>query len=574
MPNKRMLDTGLSRRLNNNKKVKVEVISHSLQNQYDQKKILSKLEETKNLLKEIEEDFDDEEFFNLSSNKKAVYKSPQTTKFVELSTTQLNNLSELEKINYELQKNAAKFEKDQKKSDDLNFFLAEKQEEERMDTIRKLQEPDMIMHDLMGYDPFFNLPFIKFDVGKLKSILNVNTLSKAKITDIENFLFQKQDSEGNWLHNYYNDDDLRLSFEEKKKIWIVFEKWLINLTEVKQYNTKTILLKSVTLLHVLFIFSIDFYHNNMMHQNTFNECFDISNSFDYLKTAVPLIYEKLNTITNQELDEMNFFKSFLNSNIVNDYHIQLFIQLDKLPVNIIERFKEYYYYANQFEDFIRNTVILNSNAKNYEKVQNNDSLLSENNVGIVENRNSSLVKHSLESIKSCEQIEESNLLGIVRCIKIKNYFIKKKKNLDLFKEVSFLLSLIGCNETKYYKKLAGWVREEIRKMSANKDEFSTLKVLNSAATLIKDSKNGCDSLENDGDSDNESTTNDEDENIKNDEKENVNYYGFSKHSLSDVFLRRYLESVLITIPIFEKEIQDLRLDVKENKQDEFVAEFL
>ncbi|KAL6926002.1 hypothetical protein ACO0SA_000612 [Hanseniaspora valbyensis] len=544
------------------KKSKSNDFHSSLQEKYDQTKILSKLEETRNLLKEIEDEFEDDEFDNLLSNPSPSEKKDQSqnlSKFVELTKEQLAKMSELERINYELQRNASKFEHDSKKFENLNMFVADKEEEERMDNVRKLQEPNVVIHDLMGYNAFFNLLFIKLDSSKLKSILTINSAKKLMEIDLQNFLVQKEEEDGTIFYNEYTDEDLQFSFKERQEVYTIFEEWLADLKDLKENGEKTVLLKTVILLQVLFILANDLYHNNMKYQNCFNDCFDLNNCLYFIEREVPLIFNKLNNISNNELNQMNFFSTFLNANVLNDYHIQLFLQLDKLPLNIIDRFKENYYCGDDFELFIKQNILIKQyNNKEDANKSVNLLALDEKYIKSNEAEKDSLLKRSIENLKSCQEMEENDLVGIIRCVRMKNFFMKKRKDEKLFKQLSFVLGLITSVDSIYYKKLAKWIRDEIHKMKVSENITNNNQSSDSLKSLSEEKDTSVDIDEKsesnvDNDDDDEDLKEEEDDDVESESEKHFssNYYGFSKESLPDVYIRRYLEAMLITCDIPE-----------------------
>lgn len=556
------------------KKSKSNDFKSSLQEKYDQTKILSKLEETKNLLKEIEDEFEDDEFDNLLSNPSPSEKKDQSqnlSKFVELTKEQLAKMSELERINYELQKNSAKFEHDSKQFDNLNMFVADKEEEERMDNVKKLQEPNVVIHDLMGYNTFFNLLFIKLDSSKLKNILNINSAKKLMQIDLQNFLVQKEEEDGTILYNEYTDEDLQFSFKERQEVYTIFGEWLIDLKNLKENGEKTILLKTVILLQVLFILTNDLYHNNMKYQNCFNDCFDLNNCLYFIERDVPLIFNKLNNITNKELNEMNFFNTFLNANVINDYHIQLFLQLDKVPLNIIDRFKENYYCGDNFELFIKQNILIKQyNNKEDANKSVNLLALDEKYIKSNEAEKDSLLKRSIENLKSCQEMEENDLVGIIRCVRMKNFFMKKRKDEKLFKQLSFVLGLITSVDSMYYKKLAKWIRDEIHKMKVSENVISNTQS-DSLISLSEDKEKDT-SIDIDEKSDS-NFDNDDDDDVESESETHFssNYYGFSKESLPDVYIRRYLEAMLITCDIPETVKKQQKATSAFSNNNEFLA---
>ena len=559
------------------KKSKSNDFKSSLQEKYDQTKILSKLEETKNLLKEIEDEFEDDEFDNLLSNPSPSKKKDQSqnlSKFVELTKEQLAKMSELERINYELQKNSAKFEHDSKQFDNLNMFVADKEEEERMDNVRKLQEPNVVIHDLMGYNTFFNLLFIKLDSSKLKNILNINSAKKLMQIDLQNFLVQKEEEDGTILYNEYTDEDLQFSFKERQEVYTIFGEWLIDLKNLKENGEKTILLKTVILLQVLFILTNDLYHNNMKYQNCFNDCFDLNNCLYFIERDVPLIFNKLNNITNKELNEMNFFNTFLNANVINDYHIQLFLQLDKVPLNIIDRFKENYYCGDNFELFIKQNILIKQ-YNNKEDVNKSVNLLAldEKYIKSNEAEKDSLLKRSIENLKSCQEMEENDLVGIIRCVRMKNFFMKKRKDEKLFKQLSFVLGLITSVDSMYYKKLAKWIRDEIHKMKVSENVISNTQS-DSLISLSEDKeKDTSIDIDEKSDSNFDNDDDDDDDDVESESETHFssNYYGFSKESLPDVYIRRYLEAMLITCDIPETVKKQQKATSAFSNNNEFLA---
>ena len=559
------------------KKSKSNDFKSSLQEKYDQTKILSKLEETKNLLKEIEDEFEDDEFDNLLSNPSPSKKKDQSqnlSKFVELTKEQLAKMSELERINYELQKNSAKFEHDSKQFDNLNMFVADKEEEERMDNVRKLQEPNVVIHDLMGYNTFFNLLFIKLDSSKLKNILNINSAKKLMQIDLQNFLVQKEEEDGTILYNEYTDEDLQFSFKERQEVYTIFGEWLIDLKNLKENGEKTILLKTVILLQVLFILTNDLYHNNMKYQNCFNDCFDLNNCLYFIERDVPLIFNKLNNITNKELNEMNFFNTFLNANVINDYHIQLFLQLDKVPLNIIDRFKENYYCGDNFELFIKQNILIKQyNNKEDANKSVNLLALDEKYIKSNEAEKDSLLKRSIENLKSCQEMEENDLVGIIRCVRMKNFFMKKRKDEKLFKQLSFVLGLITSVDSMYYKKLAKWIRDEIHKMKVSENVISNTQS-DSLISLSEDKeKDTSIDIDEKSDSNFDNDDDDDDDDVESESETHFssNYYGFSKESLPDVYIRRYLEAMLITCDIPETVKKQQKATSAFSNNNEFLA---
>lgn len=509
----------------------------SVEKTYDKHRILSKLEETKHLLKEIEEDFDDDEFDNLLSKT-----SPEPAKFVKLTEVQFQKMSELERINYQLQKNAEEFKQNSQKYDDLNAFVADKEEEERMDAVRNLQEPNMVIQDIMGYNSYFNLLFFKLDGIKLKSILKVNSAEKLAGLDLEDFLFRKQQSDGAFLYNAYTDDDLKISFRERKEIYDRFGEWIFDLKKLSAKREKTILLKTVVLIQILFILSNDFFHNNMKYQNCFNDCFDLNNCFLFIEKEVPLIFKKLATITKKELDQIHFFTTFLNPKVVNDYHIQLFLKLDKLPSNIVDRFKENYYSGDDFEKFIYQNILINKLAKNDPGNRITLLNLKEENIHRFSSDKDLLLKKSLENLKSCQEMEESDLLKVIRCVRIKNFFLKRRRDDKLYKELTFLISLVNGTEIIDFKELARWIRNEIHK---NKSfQHDTSNATNSSAIIGKAQR-----TKNDSGDKNDA----EDGAHEHNDNSNSNFYGFSKEALPDVYIKRFMEAILITFNVPEVE---------------------
>lgn len=497
---------------------------------YDQDRILSKLEETKHLLKEIEDDFEDDDFDNLLAKT-----SPEPAKFVKLTEVQFQKMSEFERINYQLQKNAEQFKKNSQKYDDLNIFVADKEEEERMDAVRNIQEPNMVIQDIMGYNSYFNLLFFKLDEKKLKSILKINSQEKLAFVDLENFLFRKHLPGGSVLYNAYTDDDLKLSFRERKQIYDGFGEWIFDLKNLSANQEKNILLKTVVLIQILFILSNDFFHNNMIYQNCFNECFDINNCFLFIEKEVPLIFQQLVTITNKQLEEFNFFTTFLNPKVVNDYHIQLFLKMEKLPLNIVARFKEHYYYGNDFEKFIHQNILINKLDKKDSEHSTTLLNLEEKNILRFSNDKDLLLKKSLENLKSCQEMEKSDLVKIIRCVRIKNFFLKRRKDDALYKQLNFLISLINGTEVLHFKKLARWIRNQIHN---NKFVQNDTNNTNANLTYTQMNKDQRKKEANDGIQD---VDNGGDEPI-----DNSNFYGFSKESLADVYLKRFMEAILVT----------------------------
>lgn len=517
-----------------------------------------KLNMSKTLLKEIENDFDDFELFlNTDKVSKVDHK---------IDDKILNSMNLMDKVDLKFKKNRQDYEEILDDYENLEFFVEDKEEEERNDQVRSLQQYNSIVHDIFGYNVYFNKLFIKLDKEKLEFMLNEHKIVNLIDRKLESFLYAKDGNKRkHWIYDAYTESDLLMSFEERKAVFEKFDLWLKNLHEFYYGDKKSgnkdkepsnkrqrknlrksssesknktypihneINLNVLLLLQVLFMLSNDFFHNNMKYQCAFNSIFDLNNYLAYIKNNIPVVHDRLSTITLKELNTFKFFKVFLDKNYVNDYHIGIFMKLKLLPQNIVNIFRETYY-GNDFEKFVKSTVILNT--KDIEK--NERKIIDLQDPEIDKMKEDAMLKNSLINLKSCIKMEETHLLSIKRAIKIQNYFVNRERTDELFKQLTFLQTVVTGRDVKYYKHLAVGILKDLHELKLQQQ--SAKAEHDDAAKLIGRNKEiktkSLDRLKN----------SDYDTEID-DAQATANNYGFSKDSLPDLYIKRLIETKLIS----------------------------
>ncbi|KAL6934845.1 hypothetical protein ACO0R3_000809 [Hanseniaspora guilliermondii] len=515
-----------------------------------------KLKSSNNLLKELENDFDDFENF-LNSNKTSDIDHKIDTKTIE-------SLKSTDKLDLMFKKNQKKYKEILDDYENLEFFVEDKEDEERNDQVRSLQEYNSIVHDTFGYNVYFNKLFFKLDKLKMESILNEHKIVNLIDRSLSMFLYAEGDNKKkHWIYNAYTDDDLLMPFEERKAVYDKFDLWLKNLHEFYYENKKNhkdyepdrkrqarllrknnsesedkrypihneINLNVLMLLQVLFLLSNDFYHHNMKYQYAFNPIFDLNNYLAYIKKYIPIIYERMSTITLKELNVFKFFKGFLDREYVNDYHIGIFMKLKLLPRNIVDIFRQAFY-GDDFDEFVKKTMILNvKDIDSHER-----TAIELQDPEIREMKDDIMLKNSLINLQSCIKMEENHLLSIKRAIKIQNYLINREKTSEIHKQMRFLQSIVTGKEVEYYKHLAMGILKELHQLKIQERE--SLADMETDIEIISN---------NDKQDAKEKTVDEEDEGIQGENKQaDVNNYGFSNDSLPDLFIKRLIETKLIS----------------------------
>lgn len=527
-----------------------------------------KLNISRNLLKDIENDFDEfDDFLNAD-------KAPTTIK--PLDEKYIKSLSTFDQMALKFKQNNQNYKDVLEDYENLEFFVEDKEEEERKDQVRSLQEYNSIIHDIMGYSLYFNKLFLKFDASKMESILNEHKVASVIDRRVDSFVFGTKE-EKHWVYNSYSDKDLLMTFEERKAVYEKFDLWLESLQKFYGNNNRgepvrkrqktnrhgnsseskdktypihnEINVNVLVLLQVLFILANDFLHNNMKYQYAFNPVFDLNNYLSYIKNNIPIIYEKLSDITLKELNTFKFFKGFLDKSFVNDYHIGLFMKLELLPQNIVNIFREVYY-GNDFEKFINETILLDvNNIEYYER-----EIMDLQDPEINKMEEDPMIKTSLQNIQNCIKMEETHLLSIKRAIKIQNYFINRPSNDELYKQLKFLQSIITGKDVKFYKHLAMKILKDLHELKVQHHDTPQSKNLEVEELKPAVQKKKAIKLKS---SDGLSYSDDEDDSQLeiDDTQATSNNYGFSKDSLPDLYIKRLVETKLISCDKPQSEIK-------------------
>lgn len=515
-----------------------------------------KLKSSQSLLKELEDDFNDfEDFLNTSKASENEHKIDNKT---------IESLKSTDKLDLKFKKNKQKYKEILDDYENLEFFVEDKEDEERNDQVRSLQEYNSIVHDTFGYNVYFNKLFFKLDELKMEFLLDEHKIANLMDRKLESFLYAEGvNKKKHWIYNAYTDNDLLMSFEERKAVYDKLALWLESLyeyyyednkgrkaneperkrqkrnlrretsqSESKRYPIHNeINLNVLVLLQVLFLLSNDFYHHNMKYQYAFNPIFDLNNYLAYVKKHIPIVYERMSTITSKELKVFKFFKVFLDREYVNDYHIGIFMQLKLLPRNIVNVFREVFY-GDDFDKFVENTMILN--VKDIEKHEREAIELQDPEIR--ELKDDAMLKNSLLNLQSCIKMEENHLLSIKRAIRIQNYFINREKTDELLKQLKFLQSIVTGKEVEHYKHLAMKMLKELHQLkieekgSQDEDDDDLEVISSSEKQSVK-----------------EKTEDEGEEDMQGEDKQaHVNNYGFSKDSLPDLFIKRLIETKLIS----------------------------
>lgn len=140
-----------------------------------------KLKSSQSLLKELEDDFNDfENFLNTSEVPENEHKIDNKT---------IESLKSTDKLDLKFRKNKQKYKEIVDDYENLEFFVEDKEDEERNDQVRSLQEYNSIVHDTFGYNVYFNKLFFKLDELKMEFLLNEHKIANLIDRKLESFLY-------------------------------------------------------------------------------------------------------------------------------------------------------------------------------------------------------------------------------------------------------------------------------------------------------------------------------------------------------------------------------------------------